>query len=213
MKTFTPDEENSKWATPDESMELETTVGDKLDYINKHLIRYWDLLLQKETANQNARSDVVVNEEVLIKDAPVGFLLGMEHRLRRFREVLVAIPTLTPNIKWVKDLEQNADGRIYRLGKPVERVRTAKTVQHRVLYEATEHHPAQVDRWDDQIRVGVYQEMEWSGALSPGQKSKVLGRLDKLIRAVKTARMRANTQQVGNVQVASKMLDFIMGDI
>jgi hypothetical protein len=82
---------------------IETTVADKLDYLSRDLSRLYDVLLQKEIGNQEARADLVVNGEVLIPDAPATFLLGMETRLKALRQVLLHIPTLEPGRTWTED--------------------------------------------------------------------------------------------------------------
>ena len=49
----------------------------------------------------------------------------------------------------------------------------------------------------------------WSGMISSAQKSAILGRMDKLIRATKKARQRANTQEVVKVTISKKLIDFL----
>src|SRR5574340_822898 len=46
---------------PDEHLEMVTTVHDKLDYMNDHLIRYADALLQKEATKQQACATLEVD--------------------------------------------------------------------------------------------------------------------------------------------------------
>lgn len=154
-KTLQMDEEGAM-GVPDESKELTTTVGDKLDYLEKHLVKYWDCVLQKEATNQVAKSDIVVDGEVLANDVPATFLLGMETKLKNLREVYSFIPTLQPGVAWEKDESQNDQGRVWKASQPQEKIKTKRVSKSQVLYEATEHHPAQIDKWEEQERVGVF---------------------------------------------------------
>src|ERR1041384_104506 len=53
-----------------------TTVDDRLSYsFGRPFVNYVDLLVQKDRTNQEARADVVVNGQVLLKDIPSTALL------------------------------------------------------------------------------------------------------------------------------------------
>ena len=88
---------------PDEHQEMVTTVHDKLEYVNEHVVRYFDAVLQKERTNQDAKADIVVDGVSLAKDLPATFLLGLENKLKNVRSLFQAIPTLPPGRKWEKD--------------------------------------------------------------------------------------------------------------
>ena len=80
-----------------------------------------------------------------------------------------------------------------------------------VLYKATVEHPAQIEKWEEQVPVGKYVKKVWSGMLTPARKSELLGNIDKLISAVKKARQRANATVVVKLNVGQKFIDFING--
>lgn len=210
VKNFRPDDDEDQMnELPSEHQEIVTTVSDKLDYVEGHMVRYWDALLQKEIANQNAKADIIIDGKTLAKDVPVGFLLGMESRLKRYRNVLSVIPTLDPGIAWDKDLTKDASGNTYVTRNPEETTRTIQRPGFRVMYEATHEHPAQIEKFMEKVRVGIFKKITWSGMVSPAEKSQLLGRLDKLIREVKKARMRANTVKVESVKISDVFIDFI----
>jgi hypothetical protein len=194
---------------PEEHQALTTTVNEKLEYINKEVIRYWDALLQKEVTNQNAIASIIIDGKIIGEDLPATFLLGLEKRLRRLREVYESIPTLAVGTEWKKD-EAKGEG-IWVIAHPEETLKTVRTVKSKVLYEATDHHPAQIDKWEENESVGKYTKTIWSGMISPAKKSKYLERIDKLIQAVKKARQRANSTDVVNKQVAKNLIDYING--
>jgi len=186
-----------------------TTVHDKLAYVQKHVSKYWDTLTTKETANQGARADIVVDDALIIANVPVVVLLNLESKLRLLRDVYEAVPTLNPGVHWERDEDHGAH--LWRDSKPTTRFKTEKTTKHQVLYEATDKHPAQIDKWTADINVGTTIQTTWSGMLSPAEKSDLLGRIDKLIRGVKRARQRANTIEITQEKVAGALFDYING--
>jgi hypothetical protein len=202
-------DEDQGMETPDEFKELTTTVHDKLKYIFQPIVKYWDVCLQKETTNQQAKADLVVDNVTIGKDLPATFLLGMETKLKQLRMVVETIPTLQPGIKWTLDPDRGEH--VYKAEHDEKKYKTAKTMRHKVLYEATDHHPAQIDKWEDTENVGLYITTRWSGMISPAEKSNILSRIDKLIRAVKKARQKANNVDVVKINVGKEMIDYIMG--
>jgi len=205
-KTLEMFDENAPKA-PDEYQELQTTVQEKLEYQADHIIRYLDAVLQKERTNQEARADLVVDGVTLASDVPATFLLGLENKLKTIRSVYDVIPTLPPGVKWEPDESKGAH--VYRRVHPEEKFKTARTFRHKVLYEATKEHPAQIEKWEETENVGKYIENQWCGMLSPAEKSTILGRLDKLIRATKKARQKANATEVVHVTIGKELFDFI----
>lgn len=193
--------------TPEEHQAMVTTVQDKLDYMKEHVTRYFDVVAQKDVTNQKACADVIVDGDTLLEKVPATFLLGMETKLKKLRDVYDAIPTLPPGVIWEADISQGPN--IFRTKYPEKKFKTAKTFQHKVLYDATDKHPAQIERWEEDVPVGMYITERWSGMISPAQKSVLLGRIDKLLRAVKKARMRANTEEVEDLNVGDKIFGYI----
>lgn len=186
---------------------MQTTVGDKLSYVAEKVTKYWDVLFQKEEANQRAKADLVVNGEVLIKDAPCTFLLAMENRLKDLRNMYEAIPTLAPGPVW--ELDPTKGKGVYRQRDADVRMKTEKQLMHKVLVPATDKHPAQIEKWTADVAVGRYVEDVWSAMLTPTQKSDLLGRVDTLIQACKKARQSANETLTTDQTVAAKLFDFI----
>lgn len=192
---------------PEEFKKVDTTVQDKLDYMEKTVVRYWDAMLQKEATNQVATADLIIDGEVIAEALPATFLLGLESRLKTLRAVYEHIPTLAPGVNWIPD-ETQGNG-IYKIDKPLEKLKTETIIEPVVLYEATKEHPAQVKESSKTKNVGKYITNVWSGMISPAEKSLKLSRIDTLIRAVKKARQRANTTEVNKRQVGKKLFDYI----
>lgn len=201
-------DENAQPA-PVERSALVTTVGAKLAYVKNHAVRYLDAVLQKEATNQYAVADIVVDDKVVAEKVPAPFLLGLEKQLKLLRLVYENIPTLPPNIEWVEDSE-TGDG-VYKRKYPEEKFKTEQTIVPQILYEATEHHPAQVDKISETKNVGKYVRNEWCSMLTPAAKSKLLDRIDTLTRAVKKARQRANNTIVVKTSIGEQLFNFIHG--
>lgn len=186
------------------------TVLNKLRYVAGHSRRYFNAFAAKERTNQDARADLMLDGEVLIDDVPATMLLGLEKRLGSFRDMCSKIPTLDPGIDWIEDLTAVDPGvSINKLDE--ERFKTEKSVQHKVVTEATDHHPAQVERWQEDRPVGKIKIRHRSSMMSPLEKSRILERCDELIREVKKARQRANKAEVVNMDIASPIFKYLLG--
>ena len=192
---------------PEEFKKIDTTVQQKLDHMKKTEIRYFDAILQKEATNQVAMADLIVDGVTIGSGLPATFLLGMETRLKHLRAAYEVIPTLQPGISWVKDESQGPN--IYKTEKPAEKLKTETVIEPVVLYEATKEHPAQVKESSKVNTVGKYVLTSWSGMITPAEKSVLLGKLDKLIRAFKQARQRANMTEVVRKSIGKELFAFI----
>lgn len=190
-----------------ETKALVTTVARKLDYVRRHVVKYYDTFAKKEATNQVATADVVIEGTTILADVPATCLLGLESKLKALRAMYEAIPTLQPGVVWEEDRSQGDD--VYQGKSPEERMRTEKVVQHKVLYDATKEHPAQIEKWTADVAVGRITVKHWSGMISPAQKSGLLGRIDTLIRAVKKARQRANSTEIVDKDIGAAVFDFI----
>lgn len=193
---------------PVEHQEMVTTVSDKLQYIMGHVSKWLDAVLQKEATNQDARADIIIGDKILAADVPATFLLGLEAKLKQFRELLASVPTLQSGVKW--ELDPQRGNNIYSMVHPEEKLRTKKTIMHKVLVEPTEHHPAQIEKWTEDVVIGKFVKHVWTGMLSSAEKSELLGRLDTLERAVKKARQRANSVEVKKTRIGSTINDFLL---
>lgn len=193
-----------------EHKELVDTVNGKLQHVWKYFSKYLDVVAKKERTNQLARADIVVDGNVLAENVPATMLLGLETRLKSLRQVYDAIPTLQPGIAWVKDPDRGKG--VYKTANLTTATKTEKETRHKVLVEPTEHHPAQIDKWTENVAVGVYKTEQWTSMVSPATKSMWLENLDTLIRAVKQARQRANNTVVEPLPMGKALMKFVHGE-
>lgn len=209
-KRYEPFDENEKADGLEERHSMETTVHERLSQSNDACIDYFDVVLQKEKTNKKATADLVVDGITISTALPATFLLGLENKLKTLRPLFNAIPVLPTGLAWEKD-EQKGAG-VFRLKHPLKKFRTAKTFQHKVLYDATKEHPAQIERWEETKNVGTFYTDIWSGALTPAEKAILLQRIDKLIQATKKARQRANCEEVEEIKIGKEIFGYIMGE-
>lgn len=208
-KTYQPFEEGAadKEGTV-EHLAMVTTVNDKLTYVFEHLIKLIDAKAQKDATNQVAKADITIDGTVLAAGIPATTLLGLEATLRQIKALAMDLPTLPPGVEWKKDPATGKD--VYRRVHPAITFKTRKTFRHKVLVEATKEHPAQIEKWSEDENVGKYVTEQWSGMLTPAEKSDMLARIDTLARAVKEARQRANTTEVVKIKLAKSLMDYIL---
>jgi len=195
----------------EEHKAMVTTVPKKLEYTGNSFKAYVDSVLQKETTNQQACADLVVDGEVMLKSAPATFLLGLENKLKFYRSMCEDAPTWAPGIEWVADA--NAGEGVYKAKYPETALKTEQIIKPQVLYPATDKHPAQVDKLSEQIPVGMFTKNRWTGTISPAQKSKLLGTVDNIIREVKQARMKANETPIVGGNVGEKLFNKILASL
>jgi len=203
------DESAETEAPPTEYQALATTVPAKLKWVAGTVAQYFDTNLVKEATNQTAVADLIVHDVTLMKDLPATFLLGLETKLTKLRPMYEAIPVLPPSVEWRDAPDLGAHVR--QVVHPETKYKTAKTFKHKVLYEATPEHPAQIERWEETVNVGQSTRDVWSGMLTTAEKADMLGRLDALIQAVKRARQRANNITIVQKRVGAKLFDYIHG--
>jgi hypothetical protein len=205
-ETFLDEAEHD--VVPAEVQEVTETVPQKLDYLFEHIIRYVDCVAQKDAANQLAKANIEIDGNVVVADVPATTLLGLESKLKQIRAVLVGIPTLAPGRRWSVD-EQQGKG-IWRDESPEETIRTRKRKKFLTVAEATKEHAAQVKEDVEDQNIGRYIKETWSGCLTSARKSEILGNLDRLARAVKKARQRANCVEVPKVKIGKALADYIL---
>jgi hypothetical protein len=186
-------DENIKSDFPTERTAMATTVDDKLEYVSEFINEFLDIAYQREATNQLAKADIVVNDKVILKDVPATFLLGLEGYLKEIRQVFEKIPTLSVSVEWEKD-ESFGKG-VFRQKFPEEKLKTALQFKSTILAPATDKHPAQIEKWQEQVPVGKFLKHIWSGMISSSKKSETLSNIDTLLDAVKKARQRANCQE------------------
>jgi hypothetical protein len=211
FKPFAVDE--AKGELPGERLEAEThlvkTVAEELEKTLNITADSFDVSLQIDEGNTQARADLVVDGETIATNLPATFLLQLEKRLREVRIMFKDIPTFDPVRIWAADA--SADKPQVLRAEPVVTLRKQRTRKYKVMYEATKEHPAQIDVVEVEEPVGEIRSYDWTGMLSPGKKAALLQATDDLIEAVKAARSRANSVETDPQQkIASRVFQHLL---
>ena len=123
----------------------------------------FDITLTLDHGNCLARADIVVDEQVLAKDVPVTTLLFLEKQLADIKAFIGKLPVPDPAEKWHYDSGQDS-----LATEPTQTARTKKVQKPIVLYDATEHHPAQTQLITEDVLVGDWTQILYT-TRSPAQ--------------------------------------------
>jgi hypothetical protein len=205
-RAYSPLNEDGEELEPEEK-QVATTVQAEIEKAAEAIGKYIDATISKEMANTEAAANVILKldgeEYTFLADMPATALLNLESRLNEIRAIYTSIPTLDPTIGFEFD-----EGSGYFVNKRVK-YRTQKEPFTHIEYEATEEHPAQVQTFQRDVRIGNWEETFFSGAITLVDKHAKLQRIDQLIQAVKKARQRANEVEASSIDIAGKIFNFI----
>jgi hypothetical protein len=205
VRTYTPKDDEGD-VLPPESKTVQLKVDDVLSELRSVETDLFDIVATKEYGNTKARADVVVDGTIILPQVPVPFLLFLEKRLDDIATFFRDLPLLDPNEVW--DLDR---GNGFYRSEPVATLRMKKVPRSHEKSPATEHHPAQVDTYFDDVPIGTWSKTLMSGALPRSRVDGLCRQAVRLRDAVISAREKANTIDVEQVDVGSKVFDFLLG--
>jgi hypothetical protein len=203
VRTYQPRDEGGE-PQPDERKMVQIKVNDLIAKVIRDLTEMFDVVATQDWANCQAKADVVVDGRKLLEGVPVTHLLFLEKQLVDIRTFLESLPTLDTGEEW--EYKPEFDSFVSR---PAKSNRTKKVPKSHVKYEATKEHPAQVEMYMEDVWVGTWTTMKFSGAIPAAARNGMLDRLRKLLDAVKVAREEANNLEVRGVKVGAALLGFI----
>jgi hypothetical protein len=204
-RTYQPIDDEGEQLPP-ESTKVQVQTEVVLKDVGATLTRLFDVTATKDWANCTARASVKVDGNVLLADVPVTYLLFLEKQLADIHTLISKLPTLDPSETWAKD--ENTD--TWRT-EPVKTTRTKKVPRNHVLAEATDKHPAQVQVYNEDIVVGYWTKVAFSGALPQRRVNELLSRVQKLQDAVKYAREEANGTEIVDQRVGEAVFGYLLG--
>jgi hypothetical protein len=191
---------------PSESQRVQATVNEMLSATKTSLAKLFDITAARDFTNAfgNAKADVVVGDQVLVKDAPVPYLLWLDRKLDELQAFALRIPTLPPSTTWTLAEERG----VYKSAevKTLRQVQQPKVV---TLAAATDKHPAQVQLFPEQVGVGTWTRVKYSGAVPVDQRARILQRIATLREAVHTARGQANRTEAVEPQIGAALLSYL----
>jgi hypothetical protein len=202
-RTYQPKDEEGEQLPP-ESTRVQVKADEVIRQTVAILTRLFDVTATKDWTNCDARADVVVDGEPLLREVPVAHLLFLEKQLVDLHTFVKKLPVLDAAESWNYD----ASADCYATD-PVQTVRTKKIPRNHVKAEATEKHPAQVEVYYEDVTVGYWRTVKFSGALPAKRVNELLERVEKLQQAVKFAREEANGVEVTDRTAGEKVLGYI----
>jgi hypothetical protein len=204
-RKYSPLDEEGEVLPPEKKI-VQATVQQSLEAAQEEFVELFDVIATQEFANCEAKSDIIVDGTVLAKDVPVTYMLFLEKQLDNIRNLVVKVPVLSSDTKWNKD--ENT-------GMYVTDVtftnRTKKVPKAFVRSPATDKHPAQVDVFNEDIIVGNWNKVDFSGAIPASHRDAMLKRVEKLREALKFAREEANGMTVEYKSVGKALTGFVFG--
>lgn len=203
-RTYRPKDEDGDQLPP-ESTKLQLNAENVLREVFAATERLFDVTFAKDATNTRALADIVVDGEVLVPNVPVPYLLFLEKQLTDLRALISKLPVLDQAENWTYDPNVGA----YATAA-TETTRTKKIPRNHVKAAATDKHPAQVEVFYEDVIVGFWKTVKFSGALPATRVNELLSRVDKLAEAVKFAREQANNTDVVEVPVGRPLLGYIL---
>lgn len=202
-RVYTPALEDGR-RFPPEGKIVQKDSERVLDELSTQLVDLFDTVARKDWANTSAKADVVVNGEVIVKDAPATYLMFLDKQLTDMKTFISKFVALDPAIAWVKDDNTG----LFR--SPVSTsIKTEKVQKGIVLAQATDKHPAQTQLITEDTVIGTWSTTHVSGAMPAVRKQEILQKLDKLIRAVRVALEKANMTDAPEQHVGANIWKYL----
>lgn len=207
-RTYRPkDDEGERY--PPESTKVQLRAEEVIRRTGAILTELFDVVATKDFANCGARADVTVDGKVLLEKVPVTYLLFLEKQLTDLHTFVQKLPVLDPSESWQPQRDPVTD---CYMTEPAETTKTKKVPRNHVKAEATEKHPAQVEVYHEDIVVGYWKTVKYSGALTAARVRQLQERVEKLQKAVKLAREEANAIPCEMVRTGEKVFSFLFAE-
>jgi hypothetical protein len=204
-RTYAPRKDGDEMF-PAENKVVQIKADDALKKFRQGYAELFNITGTKDRTNCEAKADVVVDGKVLLAQVPATHLLFIEKRLVDLINFIAKIPTLPQDEVWRRD-----DGvGLYRT-EPTESLKTKKLEEWKVIVPSTPQHPAQTQKMTEDVVVGTWKTVKYSGALRAEQRDELLAKAEKLQKAVKFAREEANQTAVTELPSGDAVLTYIFG--
>ena len=203
-RKYKPRDEEGE-ALPPESKRIQLTADQAINEAVEVWAKTWDMVASQDEANSKAFADVEVSGYgVLLTDVNVLHLLYLDKQLTDVKAFVNKMPVLDPSEEWDYKDEVGAYAT-----EAYETTRTKKVPRNHVKAVATEQHPAQVEVYMEDVIVGTWSTIKYSGAMSVAKKVAILNRIGKLQDAVKKAREQANMIDAEQIDEANSIFSYI----
>ncbi|GCF10468.1 DUF7873 family protein [Dictyobacter arantiisoli] len=202
-RTYRPKDEEGEQLPP-ESTRVQLRAEEVIATTTESLTKLFDVVASKDWANCVAKADIVVDGTVLLAQVPATYLLFLEKQLVDIYTFIKKLPELDTSEVWTFDASTDCWAT-----EPVQTVKTKKIPRNHVKAQATDKHPAQVEVYYEDVVVGNWRTIKYSGALPARRVNELLNRVEKLQEAVKFAREEANGQEITEQKVGAAFLNYL----
>lgn len=204
-RTYRPRDDDGE-VLPPESTPVQARVEDLIRETATAISRMLDVVATQEWANTTARADLVVDNIVIVENVPATYLMWLEKQVVHLRTFISRLPVLDVGENWAYD----EDARAWSTD-PIETTRTKKIPRNHVLAKATDRHPEQVQVYNEDVVVGYWRTVRFSGAMPAATVFELTGRVERLLDGVRQARERANMITVTDVDAGDRIMNFVFG--
>ncbi len=204
-RTYRPKDEEGEQLPP-ESTRVQLKAQEVIRRTVESLTKLFDVTATKDWTNCHARADVVVDGRTLLRQVPATYLLFLEKQLVDLHTFVKKLPVLDASETWAYDPSSDAWAT-----EPVQTLRTKKVPRNHVKAEATDKHPAQVEVYYEDVTVGYWRTVKFSGALPAQRVNELLARVERLQEAVKFAREEANSIEAEEQKVGEPFFQYLFG--
>lgn len=203
LKTYKPrDEEGEK--LPSEGTLLQLRVSEIMAEAVVPMSRLFDLVATVDFGNQLAAADVVVDGVTILEKVPVSTLLFLEKKFVDFATFVAKLPILDPSEEWVP-----GDDAVSYKSVPAFKTRTKKIPRNHEKAPATDKHPAQVELYYEDMVVGDWTTVNFSGAVTQQRQRELALKVAKFQRALKMAREEANSTVITDQSIGAEIFAFL----
>lgn len=196
---------------PPEGNQVQYTVKEMIDATRASLIRMFDATAARDYTNAGVGigdgapvADVVVEDIVLVENAPVPYLLWLEKQLDDLMTFARKLPTHDPSTTW--ELEDPRG--VYR-SAPVRTSRTTPEPRSIVVVPPTGPHPAVTRDYVENVVQGYWTKVRKTGAIPVEERARLVRRIETVQRAVKMAREKANRADAVEPRVGERVMSYL----
>jgi hypothetical protein len=204
-RTYRPKDEEGEQLPP-ESTKVQIRAEEMIRQMVNIMTKLFDVTATKDWANGQATANVIVDGKILLEKVPITYLLFLEKQLTDMNTFIRKLPVLDASETWTFDASTDSWAT-----EPIQTVKTKKIPRNHVKAEATEQHPAQVEVYYEDVIVGYWRTVKYSGALPAARINELMKRIEKLQQAVKFAREEANNLDVNEQKIGDKVFDYLFG--
>jgi hypothetical protein len=164
-RTYKPKDEEGEQLPPEKKL-VQLKVKDAVRDVVASLTELFDIVATQDQANCRAKANVTVDSVAVLKDVPVTTLLFLEKQLVDLHTFVEKLPTLDPGEAWSYSADVD-----YYASAPYQTTKTKKVLKNHVKAEATKEHPAQVETYTEDVVVGHWTTVKFSGAIPAKEKN------------------------------------------